>query len=90
MNGLPSSGSTTIDLKVNSSCYLKNAQVDPRPQPQGDPIPALGGFDSPEFKSAIRYTKACWRQLFNTWPPFSGSTVNDYITENVLDLRTLG
>jgi hypothetical protein len=50
----------------------------------------LGGFNSPEFKAAIRYTKACWRQLFNTWPPFSGSTINDYITENVLDLRTFG
>lgn len=49
----------------------------------------LGGFNSPEFKAAIRYTKTCWRQLFNTWPPLTGSKLNEYITENVLDQRTI-
>jgi hypothetical protein len=43
----------------------------------------LGGPNSHEWRDAIEITKAEWRKLFPTYDPFSGTTVNDYITDNV-------
>lgn len=41
-----------------------------------------------DFAQEIRRSKAAWRNIFNTYPPFSGQVPNDYISENLVDLRT--
>lgn len=45
--------------------------------------------DDMDFDVEIRRCKAAWRALFTTYPPFSGSSPSDYITRNLLDLRTI-
>jgi hypothetical protein len=43
----------------------------------------LKGYGSSEFANAILTCKAEWRKCFVNWPPHSGETIHDYITENV-------
>jgi hypothetical protein len=49
----------------------------------------LGGFNSKEFLRAVSACKREWRRSFHTWPPYSGIYINDYITQDVVDLRDL-
>lgn len=48
----------------------------------------LGGVGSPEFKRAIRSSRAKWRSLFGSYKPVRG-VINDYISQNVTDARIL-
>ena len=41
----------------------------------------LGGPGSREWRDAIETSKAEWRKLFFTWPPHSGGSAGDYLSE---------
>lgn len=49
----------------------------------------LGGFGSKEFRDCMTRCTTEWRKCFQTWRPHTGSRINDYISDNVLDLRDL-
>lgn len=44
----------------------------------------LGGPGSSEFKRQIRKCKAEWRNLFPSYDPKSGKTVDEYISDNAI------
>ncbi len=45
----------------------------------------LEGRGSPQWRIAINEAKAIWRQLFPSYDPCPGSSIRDFITENVAD-----
>jgi hypothetical protein len=49
----------------------------------------LGAFGSRDWKREIRRCKTEWRRLFPANEPHTGVSINDYITENVIDRRDL-
>lgn len=49
----------------------------------------LGAFQSKLWKREIRRCKAEWTRLFPADYPVTGVSVNDYISENVVDRRDL-
>ncbi len=38
-----------------------------------------------QWKRAARRHLALWRQLFPTYPPFTGLNIHDYVSENAYD-----
>lgn len=44
----------------------------------------LGDKQSPCWAPLIRRCKADWRKLFNPYPPHSGNTIHDYVSENAI------
>jgi hypothetical protein len=48
----------------------------------------LGVFQSFSWRQSIRRSKAIWGALFVSWPAKDGDHIHDYISENVLDLRS--
>lgn len=49
----------------------------------------LKGWRSIEWAQEIRNCKTYWRQMFNTYPPHSGASINDYISTNVIEVGHL-
>lgn len=49
----------------------------------------LGAFGSAEFRRAMTDCTREWGKCFHTWPAHSGEQINDFITENVVDIRDL-
>lgn len=47
----------------------------------------LGQWGAKEWRDAIVNSKIFWRQLFATYEPVAGSSVNEFITFGVLDER---
>ena len=50
----------------------------------------LGPFGSREWRDAVVRCGALWRQLFLTFPPLKGTSLHDFISENVYDQHEFG
>jgi len=51
--------------------------------------PYLGYPGSKEWRDEFERCKSEWRKLFQGYEPLSGEKINDYISENVVDLGQL-
>lgn len=47
----------------------------------------LGAFGSLEWRREIRRCKHAWNAIFGTRQPLVGEEINDYVSEQVVDLR---
>jgi hypothetical protein len=45
----------------------------------------LGKKGSEQWRAALEACEKTWKELFPTFPPFSGKTIHDYVTENCDD-----
>ena len=48
----------------------------------------LGGWGARDWAAKIRRCKTIWRQLFFTYPPVTGVSINDYLS-NVIEIGDL-
>lgn len=46
----------------------------------------LGGPGSNEFRHEVRSCMAAWRRIFPSYDPFTGSTVDEYISEKAISV----
>lgn len=47
----------------------------------------LGPIGSKRWRDEFERCKSEWMKLFPTYPPLNGATINEYISEKVVDLR---